>query len=483
MESRRAIQTPPEQAPVRALPRLSSRLGFWAVAFSFLVAAAFSTAPSSLYGLYEHHDHLSSLTITFVYAVYALGIVVSLLLAGHVSDWYGRRAVLLPALAVAVLAVVVFLVWRSLAGLLVARVLTGFALGAAVATATAYITDLDTGPGGVPTRRAGIVATIANIGGLGLGPLIAGLLARYAAHPLTLPYIVFLALLLAGVVLVILVPEGHPPVHPRPRYHPQRLAAPAGARRQFFAATTGAFMAFAIFGLFAGLAGAFLAGPLHHPSPALAGLTIFLTFGTGVLVQTMTTSWPAHRLVAAGIAPIIVGLGVLVASAWTTPPSLVLFLIAGLIIGASGGAIFRGSLSVVISTSRPNDRAGALTTFFTAGYAGVSLPVVALGIALQRLSFKVTLLSFSLVVGLGILAAAPILVRPPAVPVEPSRPDSDPMTTMCRCFGARVDDPAGEPSHAAAGPDASTELRFELAADQKTETRELTRDRTALPPR
>jgi MFS family permease len=74
--------------------------------------------------------------------VYAVGIVVSLLLAGHVSDWYGRRPVLLSALGVAVLAAVVFLVWRSLAGLLVARVLTGLAFGAAVATATAFITDL-----------------------------------------------------------------------------------------------------------------------------------------------------------------------------------------------------------------------------------------------------------------------------------------------------------------------------------------------------
>jgi MFS family permease len=440
MEPTDAIEASSSRAPIRALPRLSRRIGFWAVAFSFLVVAAFSTAPSSLYGLYERHEHLSSLTLTFVYAVYAVGIVMSLLLAGHVSDWYGRRPVLLPALALAVLAAAVFLVWRSLAGLLVARVLTGLGLGAAVATATAFVTDLDAGPGGVATRRAGIVATIANIGGLGAGPLIAGLLARYVAHPLTLPFIVFLAALVAALILVFLAPEGRPAVQPRPRYHPQRLTAPPNARRQFIAAATGAFMAFAIFGLFAGLAGAFLAVPLHHPSPALTGLTIFLTFGTGVLVQTLTTSWPAHRLVAAGIAPIIVGLCVLVASAWTSPPSLALFLIAGVAIGAAGGAIFRGSLTVVISAAGPDDRAGALATFFTAGYAGVSLPVVGLGIALQHLSFRVTLLIFGLVVGLAILAAAPILVRRPAAAPEPFGPDSDPITELCRCFGAEIGD-------------------------------------------
>ena len=72
----------------------------------------------------------------------------------------------------------VFVVWQSLAGLLVARVLTGVALGAAVATATAYIADLDAGPDGSGSRRSGIVATVANIGGLALGPLIAGVLVQ-----------------------------------------------------------------------------------------------------------------------------------------------------------------------------------------------------------------------------------------------------------------------------------------------------------------
>src|SRR5262249_8278021 len=93
-----------------ALPRLSRRAGFRAVALSFLAVTSFSTAPSALYGIYERQLHLSSLTITLVYAVYAVGVTVSLLLAGHLSDWYGRRAVLLPSLALAMLAALLFVV-------------------------------------------------------------------------------------------------------------------------------------------------------------------------------------------------------------------------------------------------------------------------------------------------------------------------------------------------------------------------------------
>ena len=91
VQIRHTTEASPLRASARALPRLPQRAGFWAVAFSFLAVAAFSTAPSSLYGLYEQQEHLSSLTITIVYAVYAIGIVVSLLLAGHVSDWYGPQ--------------------------------------------------------------------------------------------------------------------------------------------------------------------------------------------------------------------------------------------------------------------------------------------------------------------------------------------------------------------------------------------------------
>ena len=84
------------------LTRLSRRASFWAVAFAFLSLTALSTAPSALYRLYAQHDHFSSLTITIVYAVYVVGVLASLLLAGHVSDWYGRRVVLAAALVLAI---------------------------------------------------------------------------------------------------------------------------------------------------------------------------------------------------------------------------------------------------------------------------------------------------------------------------------------------------------------------------------------------
>jgi MFS family permease len=91
--------------------RLSRTAGFWAVAASMSVLTAFSTAPSALYGIYRRQDHLSSITVTIVYAVFAAGIVTSLLLVGHLSDWYGRRTLLIPALLTGLVAAVIFSPW------------------------------------------------------------------------------------------------------------------------------------------------------------------------------------------------------------------------------------------------------------------------------------------------------------------------------------------------------------------------------------
>ena len=390
--------------------RLSRRAGFWAVAASFGVLTAFSTAPSPLYGLYQHQDGLSSITITVVYAVYAAGVVASLLMVGHVSDWYGRRPVLIPAVLTGLAAAVILSSSTSLPALLAGRVLTGLALGAAVATATAYLTDLDAGPGGRASRRSQVVGAVANAGGLAAGPLLAGLLAQYLPAEPALPYLVF-AVLLAAVALAIAgAPEGHPALRPRPRYRPQRLAVPAGARAQFGAALTGIFLCFAAAGLFTGLAAAFLAGPLRHPSVALAGLTVFIIFGCGTATQIITMAWPVRRLLSLGIAALVTGLAVIVTAAWLRSPSLALFYAGGAITGVGVGAIFRGTLTITVSSSSAADRAGVLATFFVVGYVGLSLPVVGAGVALQHISPKATLLVFSAAIAAGTLAASPVLL-------------------------------------------------------------------------
>jgi MFS family permease len=206
-------------------------VGFWAVAITFATLAAFTTVPSPLYDLYQVRDGFSEFMLTVIYAAYAIGVVCALALAGHLSDWYGRKRLLIPAAAFAVVSALVFLTWRSVPGLLLARVLSGIAFGIASPTATAYLAELHARRRpGASANRAEVTATTANMGGLGIGALVAGLLAQWAAYPLTVPYLVFLVATSLAVVAVAGLPETREALKPRPRYRPQRVSVPSEAR-------------------------------------------------------------------------------------------------------------------------------------------------------------------------------------------------------------------------------------------------------------
>jgi MFS family permease len=390
-------------------------LGFWAVAFAFLVVMAFSTVPSPLYGIYRERDGFSSFVVTLIYAGYAVGVVGSLVLAGHLSDWHGRRRVLLPAIAVSVLSAAVFLLWRDLPGLFLARILNGASVGVVAATATAYLAELHaTGRPEAGPRRSQLVATGVNLGGLGVGPLVSGALAQWTDDPLGLPYVVFLAVLVVALAVVALAPETRERPDPMPDYRPQRISVPAESRSAFAAAAGGAFLAFGVLGLFTGLVSVFLVGTLGHASHALAGLTLFLMFGGGVLSQVASLTWTTRRTLAAGTALMLAGIGLTVLAVWLPTPSLAVFLLGGALSGAGAGAVFKGAVGTVVGLAPPETRAEALAGLFLAGYLGLSVPVVGAGVALQELSARTTLTVFALVVGAAIVLTAPRLLRRPA---------------------------------------------------------------------
>jgi MFS family permease len=384
------------------------RRGFWVVAFAFLTVMALATVPSPLYGLYRARDHFSLFMVTVAFAVYAVGVVGALLLGGHLSDLYGRRRLLLPSVGIAIVSAVVFLVSKSLPGLLVARFISGIAIGLVASTATAYIAELHAvGRPQAAASRAQLTAAAVNIGGLGVGALAAGLLAQWVPHPLTVPYLVFLGALVLAAIGVALAPETRAAPTPRPRYRPQRLSVPPAARSRYFAAALSTFVAFAANGLFAGLAGVFLAVTLDRPSLALAGAVVCAMFAAGVGAQFVTVAWPVSRDLAAGMGAMVIGVGLAVLAVWLEPPSLALFITGGVLIGGGSGAIFKGAVGTVMSISPPERIAESLTGVFLSAYVGIALPVVGAGITLARhVTPKVTILGFAIAVSVGIAAAA-----------------------------------------------------------------------------
>jgi MFS family permease len=381
--------------------------GFWVAAIAFLVNMGFSAVPTPLYALYQQRDHFSTLMVTVVYAVYAVGVIGSLFLGGHVSDWVGRKRVFVPALLINVVSALVFLFAPSLPGLLVARVITGISVGLTTATATAYLAELHVGifGSGLPRspRRAQVVATAANLGGIGFGPLVAGLLAQFAPQPLRLPYIVFAGVLVVLALLVAAAPETTVRPNPAPAWRPQRIAVPPQARGAFFAATAAGVASFAVFGVFNSLAPSFLSGTLHESSAAVAGAVAFAAFASGAVAQILLSRLGVNATLRTSMVILIPGLGLLIGGMWL--PSLAMFLIGGVLTGAGAGLVFRGALVAAGAAAPPESRAEVLSGFFLGAYVGLSVPVVGLGIATQYVPAREVMLVFVAIVIAALVAS------------------------------------------------------------------------------
>ena len=364
-------------APPR--PRLTIRrpVAFWIVAYLFAAVMLGTTLPTPLYVIYEARWHFSAGITTVIYASYAVGVLAALLLAGRASDQAGRRPVLFAALAFSAVSTVVFIVAPALGWLFVGRVLSGISAGLVTGTATAALTDTYSGSS---ARHASMVATAANMGGLGLGPLIAGLFAEFGPDPTVLVFEVYLALLAVAATGLVLVPET---VGERQKLSLRfaGLGIPRDGRSEYNAAGVAGFAAFSLLGMFTALAPTFLSEVLHEPSHAVGGAVVFALFGVAAATQLLLAPFPSRAVILFGLTVFLAALALIVAG--LSAASLGLFLAGTVVSGVAVGAVFIGSLSTANRLAPAGIRGRVVSTYFVFAYVGLTIPVIGVGVASQ----------------------------------------------------------------------------------------------------
>ncbi|KTS04820.1 MFS transporter [Microbacterium testaceum] len=372
--------------------RLSHRTGFWVTAATFLALMAFNTVPTPLYALYQARDGFPTFLITVMFAAYSIGVMVSLYLAGHLSDRLGRRPLILAATVLEIVAALVFVLSADAASVVAARLVAGLGIGLLTASATAHLADLRRLSHPASPGFAATVAGVANMGGLALGPLIGGLFAEFSPAPLVLPYIVFFVGFLALGLAYVFVPETVE-VDRSFRYRPQRVRIPADGRRAYWAAGTAAF---AVTGLFGSVAPTFLAGRLGVTDHLVAGAVSFSVFGAAAVSQVVFAGRSIRTQLRLGLVAMIAGLLMLGAADLST--SGILFVSGGIIAGAGVGLLFRGALATAGSLADPRTRGEITSGVFLLAFAGMTVPPLAVGIALLALPLVPVFLGFVVLV-------------------------------------------------------------------------------------
>ncbi|MDV3132795.1 MFS transporter [Mycobacterium gallinarum] len=359
-----------------------------------------TTLPTPMYSLYAEQMHFSVLTTTVVYATYAGGVLIALLVFGRWSDAIGRRPVLLAGVIFALTSAAVFLCADDVSLLLVGRVLSGLSAGVFTGTATAAV--IEAAPPNWHTRAAA-VATIANVGGLGAGPVVAGVLVQYAPHPLQLSFILHMALALLAGIAVLVVPETSQRVG---SIGFQRLSVPAEVRSVFVIAGLAAFAGFSVTGLFMAVAPSFVADVVGIDNDALAGLVAASIFAASAVAQIGARGVAPQRAVAIGCAVLVVAMAIVVVALYLS--SLTGLVAAGLVAGVGHGMTFSRGLAAVVERTPAARRAEVSSTYFVVAYVAISLPVVGEGLAAEAWGLRTAGVSFAVAVAIlaGVCLAA-----------------------------------------------------------------------------
>src|SRR5580700_288020 len=365
-----------------SLPRGSA---FWLMGGLLGTLMIAAGAPSPLYGVYQATWHFSAVTLTAVFAVYAVALLAAFLVAGRLSDHLGRKPVIIVALLIEAAAMACFAAADSIGWLYTARVVQGIATGMATGSISAALV------------------------GLAAGALGSSLLVHYGPAPMRLVFWLLLAAFAVGIAGTLAIGE---PGQRRPgalaSLRPS-VGVPLPARRAFAAGVPALAAGWALGGLYLALGPSLAAELLHSTNPVAGGAVIFLLTGVGAITSIVCRGWNPPTAMGVGCLLLAVGVGGTVAA--IAAGSAAGFFVGTAFAGTGFGLAFLGVFRTLVALAPPAGRAGLITAIYIVSYLAFSLPVIAAGIAATHVGLRNTAEVYGLAVAaLDVLAAAGLAV-------------------------------------------------------------------------
>ena len=349
---------------------ISHRSSLVFLAITLLTFRAASSAPTPLYHLYQEGLHFSAGMLTLIFGVYALSLLAALLTVGSLSDYLGRKPVIFVALILDMLAMVLFINEDSVAWLIAARTLQGFATGMATAVLGAALLDTD-------RQQGPLVNSVAPLLGMACGAMGSSLLVEFAPLPTQLIYWTLLALMLLQAVYVWRLPESVSRIPGALASLRPTLHVPPQARRALWLSLPVDVAVWAMGGFYLSLAPSLVRAATGSTSNLIGGgLVAVLTLSGALMIFTLRNR-PADKVLRLGAGLLAIGVTLILTAVHSA--SLPLFFIATLIAGSGFGAGFLGALRSVVPLALPHERAGLMSAFYVLSYLAFCLPSLLAG--------------------------------------------------------------------------------------------------------
>ena len=377
----------------------SNRSSLWFLAVTLLSFLAASTAPTPLYHLYQEQMQFSAATLTLIFGVYALSLLAALLTVGSLSDYLGRKPVIFTAVVLNILAMLLFIHADSVAWLISARVLQGFATGMATAVLSATLLDTD-------RQQGALVNSVAPLLGMAVGALGCGVLAEFAPAPLHLTFWLLLALFALQAVYVWRLPESVSRQVGVWRSLRPTLHVPVQARATLWRVLPLNTATWALGGFYASLAPSLVRTATGSTSNLIGGATVATLTVTGALMIYLLRNQAATKALQLGASSLPTGVVLILLGVHSA--SLPLFFLGTLVAGCGFGAGFLGALRSLVPLALPHERAGLMSAFYVLSYLAFCLPSLLAGNLTRTFGLVITTDGYGMVLivlALGALAS------------------------------------------------------------------------------
>ncbi|MFZ3323310.1 MAG: MFS transporter [Usitatibacter sp.] len=371
---------PTAAMPETAVPsskrgRLSPTAAFYLQASITVSFLAGSSAPTPLYSLYQAEWGFSATMVTMIFAIYAIAVLASLLVAGRLSDHVGRRPVLFAAIAAQIFAMILFGTATGVEGLIVARIVQGLSAGAAVAAVGAGLLDLRKEHGAIANAVTPPIGT-------GLGAILAGLMVQFLPAPTQLVYGVLAMVYYAQGIGVFLMSETHLPRPGAWASLKPTLTLPRSVRGPMLLAVPALVAVWALAGFYASLGPALVRGLVGIDSSLLGGATLFVMAASAAIATAVLRNAMARTLTLVGAYALLAGMVVGITALSIHSPAA--FFMGTAMAGIGFGAGFQGAIRAIATHAAPHERAGALSIAFVISYLAMGVPAVVAGYLVTR---------------------------------------------------------------------------------------------------
>jgi MFS family permease len=384
--------------------RLHGRPAFVLAVASVVALMVGASAPSPFYPVLQAQIGFSAGTMTTIFGVYAVTLLVTLLVTGSLSDHVGRRPVLAVGFLVLALSMVGFWHADGVATLMASRAVQGVAAGLLMSTMSAAVVDLE------PATRPGLAATLNSVTplfGLAAGALLAGAVLDASAHALPIVFATLTVAYLALAAGVLALPETSPRHEGWLRSLRPRVGIPAAARPAFRRSAPALFAGWATGGLYLSLGAPIVGQLLGGRSHVEQGAVVTVLTGVGALSSYLGRRRSPRQITLYGTTMLAVG--TLLTLVALHAESLVGFLLAAVVAGSGFGTSFLGIMRSITPTVGPDQRGELFSSVFVVSYLAFGLPAVAAGFAAPRFGLETTATVYALAV--VVLSGAAALAR------------------------------------------------------------------------